>query len=73
VNSSPFSPPLPSSAEVPELFKIEYLSKRWGISRAVLYSEVRKGNLRAIILSEKLVRIHPEDAAAYIAARRRAG
>jgi predicted site-specific integrase-resolvase len=65
------SPPL--LAEVPELLKIEYLSKRWGISKAVLYQEVRKGNLRACILAEKLVRIHPEDAAAYIQSRRRVG
>lgn len=67
------TPTLSPTAEVPELLKIEYLSKRWGISKAVLYQEVRKGNLRAVILAEKLVRIHPEDAAAYIAARRRAG
>jgi predicted site-specific integrase-resolvase len=66
-------PSLPLPAEVPELLKIELLSKRWGISKATLYQEVRRGNLRAVIVAEKLVRIHPEDAAAYIQARRKAG
>jgi predicted site-specific integrase-resolvase len=65
------SPSLPLPAEVPELLKIEHLSKRWSVSRAILYQEVRRGNLRAVIVAEKLVRIHPEDANAYIAARRK--
>ena len=63
------SPPLPDE----HLLKAEPVARWLGCSKAVIYSEAKKGNLPCVIVSGKLVRFERQAVAEYIAARRRAG
>ncbi len=56
-----------------ELIKAEIVARWLQCSRAVVYSEAKKGNLPCVIVGEKLVRFERQAIEEYIAARRRAG
>lgn len=65
------SPPLPTDG-IQELLKPDRVAKVLGCSKAVVYSEAKKGNLRSVIVAGKLVRFERQAIEEYIE-RRRAG
>jgi|GEM_PF-6789807 len=65
--------PLPPPGEVKELLKPQAVAKWLQCSRAVVYSEAKRGNLPCVIVAGKLVRFEIASVLTYIASRRKAG